>query len=368
MKKSICISHEEKIKLLESFEKLLVGDYATALRVKSGKVELLDQRRIPKEEIWLPCDTVEQMYIYIKRLSTRGAPLIGCSAAIALAVHTLNQFPNDPKIPETADYLRSSRPTAVNLMYACDLISQRNKTKPDYSPQHICKIAYDIIKHEIDMCENMANGANLIKSGENIITHCNTGSLATPGLGTALGVIKKAHSMGKKIHVYVDETRPLLQGGRLTTWELERAHIPYTLICDNMAAVLMQRGVISRALVGADRIALNGDFANKIGTYSLAVNAKHHGVPFHPVAPLSTVDFDCPNGGAIPIEERIPEEVQGAFGTKWAPPNAPVFNPAFDVTPTKLVTSMILDTGVYSETDLNNGALSKLNPSRKSKL
>jgi len=341
-----------------------------SLRVRNGKAELLNQTKLPTIEEWLPCDTVEQMYIYIKRLSTRGAPLIGCSAAIALAVHTINKFPNDPKIPEIAGYLRSSRPTAVNLMYACDLISQKNKPKPDYSPENICKMAYDIIKQEIDMCENMAiNGANLIKSGENIITHCNTGALATPGLGTALGVIKKAHSMGKKIHVYVDETRPLLQGGRLTTWELEKNSIPYTLICDNMAAVLMQKGVISRALVGADRIALNGDFANKIGTYSLAVNAKHHGVPFHPVAPLSTVDFECPNGGAIPIEERIPEEVHGAFGTKWAPPTARVFNPAFDVTPSSLVTSLILDTGVYTETDLKKGALHILNPSQsKSKL
>jgi methylthioribose-1-phosphate isomerase len=203
-------------------------------------------------------------------------------------------------------------------------------------------------------------GAKLIGDQESIITHCNTGGLATVGIGTALGVIRSAHAQGKKIHVYVDETRPLLQGGRLTTWELEKFEIPYTLICDNMAAALMKQGKVQRALVGADRIALNGDFANKIGTYSLSIAARHHQVPFHPVAPLTTVDFGCPDGMAIPIEERNSEEVVGITQPqkiRWAPAAAKVWNPAFDVTPATMLTSLILDKGILSGAQLQAGEL-----------
>jgi len=205
------------------------------------------------------------------------------------------------------------------------------------------------------------NGAALIKEGENILTHCNTGSLATPGKGTALGVIREAHAQGKRIHVYVDETRPLLQGARLTAYELQREGIPYTVIADNMAAVLMSQGKIQRVLVGADRIALNGDFANKIGTYSVAVLAKYHNVPFHAVAPVSTIDFKCESGKDIPIEQRAAEEVLGASGSfgsvRWAPKSSPAFNPAFDTTPVSLVESIILDVGVLSASQLASGAL-----------
>jgi methylthioribose-1-phosphate isomerase len=194
-----------------------------------------------------------------------------------------------------------------------------------------------------------------------VLTHCNTGGLATAGVGTALGVVRRAWEDGKRLHVYVDETRPLLQGARLTAWELRRLGIPYTLQTDGMAAVLLRAGKVQRVLVGADRVARNGDFANKVGTYGLAVLCHHHGVPFHPVAPWSTVDLSVADGGQIPIEDRAPEEVRGAsgaFGTvSWAPEDAPVFNPSFDVTPASLVTSLVLDRGVFSREALAAGAL-----------
>ena len=226
-------------------------------------------------------------------------------------------------------------------------------------------MAYTMLQEEVDMNAKMAElGAALVQPGEGILTHCNTGSLATPGVGTALGVIRIAHRQGKKIHVYVDETRPLLQGGRLTAWELQREGIPYTLITDNMAASLMRAGRIQRVFVGADRICANGDFANKIGTYGVAVLAHHHGIPFHGVAPLSTVDLHCATGDAIEIEQRPAHEVQGvtgSFGTvRWAPKESNTFNPAFDVTPAEIVTSLILDTGVYTKDQLKAGVLKGL--------
>jgi len=249
----------------------------------------------------------------------------------------------------------------VNLMYAMDMMIKDS----DLSPESLKKKAYLMMKEEVDMYLAMArHGAQLVNVGDGILTHCNTGALATPGIGTALGVIREAHAQGKKIHVYVDETRPLLQGARLTAYELKKFGIPYTVICDNMAAVLMAQGKIQRVFLGADRIAINGDFANKIGTYTVAITAKYHNVPFHPVAPLSTVDFKCENGKSIPIEERAPKEVLGAsgsFGTvRWAPENSPVYNPAFDVTPVELVESLILDTGVYTRAELQNGVLKRL--------
>ena len=263
--------------------------------------------------------------------------------------------------------MRTSRPTAVNLMNFCDAIVDYLKASTDSSSVSATEsIVKELVLKEIEMNENMAkHGASLIKEGENILTHCNTGSLATPGKGTALGVIKEAHAQGKKIHVFVDETRPLLQGGRLTAYELERANIPYTLICDNMAAFLMKQGKINRALVGADRIAINGDFANKIGTYSVAVLCKHHNIPFHPVAPTSTIDFNCLHGDQIPIEERTKTEVQGASGhfgsVRWAPANSNTYNPSFDVTPNELVESLILDSGVYTRQQIEQGVLKSLN-------
>lgn len=302
------------------------------------------------------------MWQHIKQLSVRGAPLIGVAAAMAIAVTAKNGNYSKQDIINKSEYLKTARPTAVNLMYCCDrIIHELEKYSGENHTQLVCDLAHEMLAKEIEMNDSMAKlGASLIKEGESILTHCNTGGLATPGKGTALGIIKEAHLQGKKIHVYVDETRPLLQGGRLTTYELERAGIPYTLITDNMAAFLMKQGKIQRVFVGADRIATNGDFANKIGTYSVAVLANYHKIPFHAVAPISTVDFQCPSGEHIPIEERKAEEVLGASGhfgnVRWAPKNAQTYNPAFDVTPIELVTSIILDSGVYTQDQIKNGA------------
>ncbi|HLP31022.1 MAG TPA: S-methyl-5-thioribose-1-phosphate isomerase, partial [Geothrix sp.] len=248
--------------------------------------------------------------------------------------------------------LRAARPTAVNLMWAMD----RMKDASDPVAE-----AQAIFEEDVRLCEGMAqHGAALIQDGEGLLTHCNTGGLATAGIGTALGVIRRAFEQGKRIHVYADETRPLLQGGRLTAWELRKLGIPATLVTDSMAALLMRDGRVQRVLVGSDRVAANGDFANKVGTYGVAVQAHHHGVPFHPVAPFSTVDLTCPNGAAIPIEERDPAEVRGFGPLRWAPEGMPAWNPSFDVTPVDLVTSLVLDRGVLSREQLQAGALGPL--------
>jgi len=336
-----------------------------SIRFKDGKLQVLDQRKLPDVEEWLDSNTPEDMSTYIKQLSVRGAPLIGVAAALSLAKYASEEKRTEEEITKKGQYLREARPTAVNLMFAIDLMLQVGSSSRDFSATRLIETAYNIMKKEVDMCDAMSkHGASIIKNGENILTHCNTGALATPGKGTALGVIREAHSQGKKIHVYVDETRPLLQGGRLTAYELQREGIPYTIICDNMAATLMRSGKIDRVLVGADRIATNGDFANKIGTYSVAVLAKHHNVPFHPVAPLSTVDFACTSGKEIPIEEREREEVLGASGSfgkvRWGPASAAAFNPAFDMTTVDLIDSLILDTGLCSRKELEEGKLKNL--------
>jgi len=338
-----------------------------SIKYSSGKLEVLDQRKLPDQEIWLHIDDEQKMWKAIKDLCVRGAPLIGVAAALCLAAKA-NSGATKKELEQAAEHLKTARPTAVNLMYCCDAIFSLLKDYKGYDyAEKVCNKAEELLDREIKMNDAMAKfGASLVKDGEGILTHCNTGSLATPGKGTALGVIREAWAQGKKIHVYVDETRPLLQGGRLTAYELDRAGIPYTLICDNMAATLMKQRKIQRVFLGADRIATNGDFANKIGTYSVAVLAKYHNIPFHTVAPTSTVDFKCPSGEHIPIEERKSEEVLGAsgsFGTViWAPQNAKTFNPAFDVTPVDLVESIILDTGVYTQQQLKNGILLSLAP------
>eukprot|EP01112_Ceratiomyxa_fruticulosa_P007238 TRINITY_DN1869_c0_g1_i1.p1 TRINITY_DN1869_c0_g1~~TRINITY_DN1869_c0_g1_i1.p1 ORF type:complete len:376 (-),score=80.20 TRINITY_DN1869_c0_g1_i1:42-1109(-) len=330
-------------------------------------LQVLDQRLLPDEEVWLDVNAPEDMVLYIKQLSVRGAPLIGVAAAYSLAdwviqAENAGEKLTPEQVKKVAQMLRDARPTAVNLMFAIDKMIQIGSAEPDFSGARLSVIASELMNREVEMCASMSKfGAALIKDGDGILTHCNTGALAVPGMGTALGVIREAWKQGKKIHVYVDETRPLLQGGRLTTYELKREGIPYTLICDNMAAVLMKQGKIQRVLVGADRIALNGDFANKIGTYSVAILSKYHNVPFHGVAPLSTVDFNCESGQDIPIEQRSPFEVLGASGSfgkiRWAPEDSHTFNPAFDVTPVDLVESLILDTGIYETEKLKTGCL-----------
>jgi methylthioribose-1-phosphate isomerase len=315
-----------------------------AVQYDSGALKILDQQKLPGEEEWIDVQTPEQMVEIITSLKVRGAPMIGLAAILSLA--QLAERGESPQEIEQAAYLlRKSRPTAVNLAIYIDRVLLALKDN-----QNIIPVIEEIFHEDVALCEAMGiAGADLIQPEENILTICNTGSLATAGIGTAFGVIKTAHLQGKKIHVYACETRPLLQGGRLTAWELEQNEIPYTLICDSMAASLMRSGKIDRVLVGADRIAVNGDFANKIGTYSLAVLAHHHQIPFHVVAPYTTIDPQCPDGSAIKIEQRNPNEVRGASGSFgsviWSPKMAPVYNPAFDVTPNELVTSLICDKG-----------------------
>ncbi|MBS0604755.1 MAG: S-methyl-5-thioribose-1-phosphate isomerase [Verrucomicrobia bacterium] len=322
-----------------------------AVRYDKGSLLVLDQQKLPLEEVWIDVKTPEQMREIIVALKVRGAPLIGIAAICSLA-QLAQQGESRQGLENAAELLRKSRPTAVNLSIYIDRVLAAMAGQSDFRSAVLNEVEA-IFNEDIALCQAMgAAGAELIQPGERILTYCNTGSLATAGIGTALGVIKTAHALGKKIHVYACETRPLLQGGRLTAWELERSGIPYTLICDNMAATLMQQGKIDRVLVGADRIAANGDFANKIGTYSVAVLAHHHGIPFHVVAPYTTIDPYCQDGEHIKIEERSPDEVKGASGSfgsvRWSPLNATVYNPAFDVTPASLVASYILDKGSLS--------------------
>ncbi len=319
-----------------------------SLRWENGQLSILDQRKVPHNEEWVEVKDARHLIGLIQELAIRGAPLIGVCAALGLS-----QFAHSGVSHETwlkdAERLRKARPTAVNLMKAVDFVVKDLEFEPGWV-EEVRLRAERVLQSDVKMCEGMAlAGQSILKAGDRILTHCNTGQLATAGRGTALGVISLAYELGQKIHVYVDETRPLLQGGRLTTWELDRLQIPHTLICDNMAADLMRQGQVDKVLVGADRIARNGDFANKIGTYGLAVLARAHDIPFYVVAPQSTVDEGCASGSEMTIEQREASEVRGVTflgGLSWAPELSPVWNPAFDVTPAHLVTAWILDTGI----------------------
>lgn len=334
---------------------------ATSIRYSNGQLAVLDQHQLPHKESWLPCSSADAMIGMIQRLQIRGAPLIGIGASLLLA-HLAERGTPEHQLRVDASRLRAARPTAVNLMHCLDRMLNALNTQ---GPHTLAATAEQLFQEDIALCEKMSvNGATIIPANSNILTHCNTGSLATAGSGTAIGVINELSRQGKNPHVYVDETRPLLQGGRLTAWEMKQLGIPYTLICDNMAAILMAQGKIDAVLVGSDRIAANGDFANKVGTYSLAVNAHYHQVPFYVVAPYTTVDPQCPKGDEIPIEQRKAHEVQGASGSFgnicWSPSDAEVYNPAFDVTPAKLVSGWVLDTGVYTQEDVAKGILKTL--------
>lgn len=329
-----------------------------ALRVRDAHLEVLDQTRLPHAEIWLDANAVEAMVGHLKRLSVRGAPLIGVAAALCLGL-LAEQGADEAALRTAAGLLRAARPTAVNLMWAMDrltLVLDRGGERSD-----LVREAEAIFDEDVLLCQNMARqGMSVLGRGESVLTHCNSGGLATAGIGTALGVIRRGWESGLIEHVFVDETRPLLQGGRLTAWELGRLGVPHTLITDSMAAILLREGQIHRVLLGADRIAANGDFANKVGTYGLAVQARFHRVPFHPVAPWSTVDLRCPSGAQIPIEFRDQDEVRGWGATRWAPADSPAYNPSFDVTPADLVTSLILDRAVLTGEQLKGGALEAL--------
>jgi len=334
---------------------------ATSIKYQQGTLYVLDQHQLPHCENWLPCHSADDMIAMIQKLQIRGAPLIGIGASLLLA-DLAEKGADVDQLRNDAERLRAARPTAVNLMNCIDRMLIALDTD---GPLGLSACAEQLFEEDVELCARMAKlGADLIPDGANILTHCNTGSLATAGVGTAIGVISAVKEQGKQLHVWVDETRPLLQGGRLTTWEMARLQVPHTLICDNMAAMLMAQGKVDAILVGSDRIAANGDFANKVGTYSLAVNAHFHKVPFYVVAPYTTVDPDCPNGDAIPIEQRSAAEVQGVGGSfgnvNWSPEGTTVYNPAFDVTPAELVTGWILDTGVYSREQIEAGVLKQL--------
>jgi methylthioribose-1-phosphate isomerase len=326
---------------------------------KSIQLYLLDQTLLPSQEKWILIETAEQMIEAIKSLRVRGAPLIGVAASLMIAQLAMQKIPQDLLLNH-AKRLYDARPTAVNLMICIDRMTK--KIKENFLISEIVELAVQIFNEDVFLCDQIAShGAKLIQDGDQILTHCNTGGLATAGVGTALGVIRKAHEQGKKIHVYIDETRPLLQGGRLTAWELKKLNIPCTLITDNMAAQLMSLKKISVAIVGSDRIAMNGDFANKIGTYSVAVNCYFHQIPFYVAAPYTTVDTECLSGEMIPIEQRAANEVRGVSGSFgeviWAPEGVQVYNPAFDVTPGKLVNHWILDKGAFSQSQIQQGVL-----------
>lgn len=317
------------------------------MHLDADRLLLLDQRLLPNEERWIDASDPADCVRAIQGLAVRGAPAIGVAAAASLAC-LARRGADEGALRAAASALRAARPTAVNLMWAIDRMGRALPRGRDA----LVAEAEAIWAEDVALCEGMAShGSALIADGEGLLTHCNTGGLATAGVGTALGCIRRAHESGKRVHVYVDETRPLLQGARLTAWELGRLGVPYTLITDSMAALALRDGRAQRALVGADRIAANGDFANKVGTYGLAVACAFHGAAFHVVAPWTTVDLDCPDGAAIPIEQRGADEVRGYRDTRWAPEGCGVDNPAFDVTPARLVTSWVLDSGVLDSAD-----------------
>jgi methylthioribose-1-phosphate isomerase len=306
---------------------------------EGSAVGYIDQRRLPGELVRARAASVDEIVAAIATLAVRGAPCIGVFGAYGVAL-ARELHPDDGAFAAAAARIRAARPTAVNLAWAVDrvLAAQPREYLSEARGIHDEQRAVDRAIAE--------NGAALLPDPANVLTHCNTGPLATAGEGTALGVIINAHKRGKKVHVYVDETRPLLQGARLTTVELASAGVPATLIVDGAAAATMRDRRVDCVIVGADRIARNGDTANKIGTYGLAVAAAHHGIPFYVAAPRSTIDFSLESGAGIAIEERAPDEVRAFAGTLTAAPEVPVYNPAFDVTPGRLIAGIITEYGV----------------------
>lgn len=304
--------------------------HVTPLRWDGHVLSLLDQRLLPREEKWIECRTPAEVAEAIRTMVVRGAPAIGVAAAYGMAMAT--------DLSAAAAELKAARPTAVNLAWAVDRMLRANGATSEAEAIH---------REDVEANMRMGRyGAALLGESSTVLTHCNAGALATAGYGTALGVIRAAIEGGKRVAVFADETRPYLQGARLTAWELQHDNIDVTLITDNMAGHFFQQGAFDAVIVGADRIAANGDTANKIGTYTVAVLAHAHGVPFYIAAPLSTIDPACPNGAGIPIEERSAEEVTEMFGTRVAPEGVAVRHPAFDVTPARLITAIITDRGV----------------------
>jgi methylthioribose-1-phosphate isomerase len=318
----------------------------------TGTVIMIDQRRLPREQVFVTCRTYEEVADAIRAMVIRGAPAIGVAAAMGVALGVQQ----DADFETVCATLAATRPTAVNLFWAIERMRRLHVTLMEASPTEVSRRelvrnmiqeAQQIRCEDIAMCREIGrHGAPLVPDGKTVLTHCNAGALATAGYGTALGVIRAAVEAGKKIDVFADETRPFLQGARLTAWELQQDGIPTTLITDNMAGHFLRSGRIGCVVVGADRIAGNGDVANKIGTYSVAVLAKENGVPFYVAAPTSTFDLTLESGDEIPIEQRPAEEVTHVFGVPVAPENMPVENPAFDITPSRYVSAIICEKGV----------------------
>jgi methylthioribose-1-phosphate isomerase len=321
-----------------------------------GHLRLIDQTFLPLECTEIECRNVEAVWEAIKMLRVRGAPAIGIAAAYGVCLGLQTVVDRDEtaffrRLREVADYLATSRPTAVNLFWALKRMKQKASDLRLRPPQEIAaallKEARAIHEEDRQMCRAIGrHGAALLRNVEGVLTHCNAGGLATADYGTALAVIFAAADSGQRLHVFVDETRPLLQGARLTTWELQQRGIDTTLICDSMAAVVMHERRVQAVITGADRIAANGDVANKIGTYGLAILAAAHKIPFYVAAPSSTFDLSIPSGSDIPIEQRDPREITHGFGRQTAPEGIKVFNPAFDVTPAELIAAIICERGV----------------------
>jgi len=321
-----------------------------------GKVRLIDQQRLPQEFVVLEYTDYRGVAEAINTMKIRGAPAIGAAAAFGLALAVVHSATTSrPQVlaefGRAADVLAQTRPTAINLFWAIQRMSEiANSPRWKTAEQVINAVVQEaqrIADEDVEVNKRIgAHGAVLIQDGDHILTHCNAGALATVDYGTALGVVRAAHDQGKRIHVWVDETRPFLQGARLTAWELLQAGIPATLITDNMAGHFMSRGKVDIVLVGADRIAANGDVANKIGTYSLAVLAKENGIPFYSVAPTSTVDLSIANGADIPIEQRDPREVTHIQGMLITAEGVQAAHPAFDVTPHRYITGIVTETGI----------------------
>jgi methylthioribose-1-phosphate isomerase len=327
------------------------------IRWEGDRLVLLDQTLLPMEERFREYSRWPDVAEAIRTLVVRGAPAIGCTAAFGLVLAARQSLAEDTEgilrdLEEAEKGLASTRPTAVNLFWALDRMrrvahAERARSVPDFRARLLAE-AQAIL--EEDLAGNRAlgaHGATLVPEGARILTHCNAGALATAGYGTAVGVIRAAHERGRVAMVWVDETRPVMQGSRLTAWEMVKEGIPHRLISDVAAGFVMKRGEVDLVVTGADRIASNGDTANKIGTYSVAVLAKHHGIPFYIAAPFSTIDTSIPSGAAIPIEERAGDEVRRTGGRQTAPSETPVYNPAFDVTPAELIAGIITERGVF---------------------
>ena len=334
-------------------------DVFTPMRFDGETLELIDQRRLPAEETWIRCRTAAETADAIRQMVVRGAPAIGATAAFGFVLAARAAAGGSPDelrraLAEAAETLEGARPTAVNLAWAVDRMRKVASRALDEHldngevVRRLGNEAQAIFEEDVEANRAMGrHGAMLVPDGARVLTHCNTGALATTAYGTALGVVRAAVAEGKSVRVLADETRPYLQGARLTAWELQRDGIPVTVITDNAAGHLMARGEIDLVIVGSDRIAINGDVANKIGTYTVAVLARRHGIPFYVAAPTSTIDADCPDGEAIPIEERDPDEVVEVLGRRTAPEGVEARHPAFDVTPAELVTAIVTEQGIH---------------------